>query len=239
MKSAKELAESARSLVQGGVEIGYITNRQAHEFAAAFDRLDAIDSAVPDEAKEVEAFVTEFKALECKGPQTQFEHAVGALYRRTKTLLAIVQRQAADTQAALNLARGYEQERETAREEAARWQRKLHAEYKETEKLNSALEVARKAWADKCATSDKECDRLKELVDEFKAASMLDVGGDPDGVTPQLLEKHITALVQRAEVAERDLATLNQMYGSAVEKMEGAMSSLADEVAKLQGQPRP
>ena len=38
-----------------------------------------------------------------------------------------------------------------------------------------------------------QVEKQKQLIDAFKTASMLDVGGDPDGVTPELLERSISA----------------------------------------------
>lgn len=55
-----------------------------------------------------------------------------------------------------------------------------------------------------------EVERLQALVDEFKAASMLDVNGDPDGVTPRLLEGHVTALQTEVDRLKTERTTLAQ-----------------------------
>jgi len=55
-----------------------------------------------------------------------------------------------------------------------------------------------------------EVERLKDLVDEFKAATMLDVNGDPDGVTPRLLEGHVTALRTEIDRLQSERAALAQ-----------------------------
>jgi len=55
-----------------------------------------------------------------------------------------------------------------------------------------------------------EVERIQALVDEFKAASMLDVNGDPDGVTPRLLEGHVTSLQTEVERLRTERATLAQ-----------------------------
>jgi hypothetical protein len=170
MKSAKGLADEIRDTIATATHECSLIG--ALKKARAF--LDAIDSAMPGEVGEIAA-----RDACCRNKEASAKYAdvarkgdwdagltiqegpwalLDAISDRA-TLLAIVQRQAADTQAALNLARGYERERDQQR--------------------------------------------------------------------------------ARAEAAERDLATLNQMYGSAVEKMEGAMTSLADEVANLQGRQRP
>jgi outer membrane murein-binding lipoprotein Lpp len=67
---------------------------------------------------------------------------------------------------------------------------------------------ARDAANERLEAARAEVERLKDLVDEFKAATMLDVNGDPDGVTPRLLEGHVTALRTEIDRLQSERAAL-------------------------------
>lgn len=46
---------------------------------------------------------------------------------------------------------------------------------------------------------EKELGEARALIERFKAAAMLDVNGDPEKVTPELAERHVTALQTEVE----------------------------------------
>jgi hypothetical protein len=73
------------------------------------------------------------------------------------------------------------------------------------------------------ASRDAEIAMLQQLVADFKAAAMLDVGSDPDGVTPAHVEREITKL-------RADVEALRKALGSAVRSREIAWNAL-DELA--------
>ena len=112
MNEAKELADKIRNGVKDAAWCR-VTNQTATDIAAHLDRLAAIDSATTGEVGEILGRYR--KSLEGRA-----HHDLGQVHRDAGTLLAIVQRQACDAQAALNLARGYEQERDSARAEVER-----------------------------------------------------------------------------------------------------------------------
>lgn len=79
-----------------------------------------------------------------------------------------------------------------------------------------------------------------ELVDAFKAAALLDVGGDPGGVTPALVEAEITRLRKlvedpraRRSAAWADLQSTNARL---VEKFTALETSHTAEVARLRAE---
>jgi hypothetical protein len=86
MSTTKELADIAREFEGQAKSVTKIAFFR--EAATALDRLHAYETAGGDgEIAEIEAWLTKFRTLECKAPQTQFEHAVGQLYRNASTLL--------------------------------------------------------------------------------------------------------------------------------------------------------
>ena len=53
---------------------------------------------------------------------------------------------------------------------------------------------------------ETEISYLKDQIDAWKDASGLECGGDPDGVTPKMLESHITNLDRNIEALDKSSA---------------------------------
>jgi hypothetical protein len=77
-----------------------------------------------------------------------------------------------------------------------------------------------------------ECDRLSQLVCDFRAASLLEAGGgDPAGVTPAHVERHVTEL--RAE-CDRLRAEYDRL-AAAVDALDELGRRAARAAAELEG----
>ena len=156
MNEAKELADKIRNGVKDAAWCR-VTNQTATDIAAHLDRLAAIDSATTGEVGEILGRYR--KSLEGRE-----HHDLGQVHRDAGTLLAIVQRQACDAQAALNLARGYEQERDSARAEVER----LKADLQQTKDELSAAAHSARSYAEQMDMAIADKDATREASDRWQ-----------------------------------------------------------------------
>jgi len=70
------------------------------------------------------------------------------------------------------------------------------------------LAAALKASDERARKAEDEEEELRELVARYQEASGIDVGGDPGGVTPDVLSKFIQSEEARANAAEKQCAEL-------------------------------
>jgi len=185
MKGAKELAEMLRARVGNAPtfpELAMVRHADALAIAAHLDRLAAIDSAVTGEVGDIAAAHAEHRShFRCD----QMPDSIV----RMDTLLVIVQRQTGDSQAALNLARGYEQERDAARAEVERLKLEV-----------AALKAERDHLATTRMESSAEIDRLQteHIALAQENARLINEVGELDATAREQR--------QRAEVLARGLA---------------------------------
>lgn len=90
-----------------------------------------------------------------------------------------------------------EKQGEFYRQETHRWKDALKSSEERVSDLESlvhSLETTRKDHGATLDTLRAERDRLLEEIDEWKAASGLEVNGDPEGITPEECAKNVQAL---------------------------------------------
>ena len=49
-------------------------------------------------------------------------------------------------------------------------------------------------WIDRCSILIAECEQLREKIDDYKSASLLEISGDPADIEPHHIENEITSL---------------------------------------------
>jgi chromosome segregation ATPase len=92
------------------------------------------------------------------------------------------------------------------------------------------------------AANEQRVKGLEQLVCDFQASAMLDINGDPDGITPAHIEREVTALRSAVAALESQLAALTLSQQDSANKLaavEKERDELRAEVERLRvGRPR-
>lgn len=97
--------------------------------------------------------------------------------------------------------------------------------------LLDKLIAALKASEERARKAEDEEEELRELVARYQEASGIDVGGDPGGVTPDILSKFVQSEEARANAAEKqcaELAAANLAANKRIVELEQETDGLHD-----------
>jgi hypothetical protein len=98
------------------------------------------------------------------------------------------------------------------------------------------LAAALKASEERARKAEDEEEELRELVARYQEASGIDVGGDPGGVTPEILSKFVQSEEARANAAEKqcaELAAANLGANKRIVELEHERDAARAELARL------